>query len=328
MKDSLITIIVPVYNVEEYLDRCIDSVMNQTYQNIEIILVDDGSVDRSGAICDSYAKKDSRITVIHKENGGLSDARNEALNIAKGEYFAFVDSDDYLADDYVEYLYELLIQNEADISACEIKKVYSDTEQLDECQENTEVISGRDALECFLYQRKVVPNAVCKLYKREIFNEIRYPKGMHYEDLATIYKVLGKCDRFVMGKKQKYYYYQRANSIMNDDFNEKKMHRIQIANEMKTYVDARYPELSNATSARCFLAAIQVYREIPKNRKYNGFRDEAWLQIVKWRGSVIKNHKAKLSIRVMALSTLGGKKLLIFLAEVYSFFVNKGRMIK
>lgn len=318
MDTSLITVIVPVYNVEEYIHRCVDSVIKQTYQNLEIILVDDGSTDGSGEICDSYAKQDSRIVVIHKENGGLSDARNAALDIAKGEYITLVDSDDYLAKEYVEYMLHLLGQHEADIAACELKKVYSDTDELDDCQESIEILSGVAALENLLYQRKVAPCAVCKLYKRDIFDGIRYPKGMHYEDLATIYKVLGKCEKFVIGKKQKYYYYQRSNSIMNDNFNEKKMHRILVANELKEYVDIRYPELSAATNTRCFLAGIQVFREIPKNRKNEVYVNEAWNQIVKYRAEVVKNSKAKTSMRVMAASAYLGKGMLGTLGYVYS----------
>lgn len=323
MDTSLITVIVPVYNVEEYLRRCVDSVLAQTYQNLEIILVDDGATDNSGIMCDEYAAKDARVKVVHKENGGLSDARNAALDIAKGEYITLVDSDDYLANDYVEYLLNLLNENHADIAACELKKVYSEADELDECQENIEILSGANALENLLYQRKVAPCAVCKLYKREIFAEIRYPKGMHYEDLATIYKVLGECGRFVIGKKQKYYYYQRANSIMNDDFNEKKMHRIQVANELKTYVDAKYPELSRATSARCFLAGIQVFREIPKNGKYEKHISKAWEQIVKYRGDVVGNKKAKTSMRVMAASAYLGKGMLGMLGYAYSVVLAK-----
>lgn len=326
MNTPLITVIVPVYNVEKYLKKCIDSIINQTYPNLEIILVDDGATDNSGAICDMYAAQDNRIVVLHKENGGLSDARNAALDIAKGEYITLVDSDDSVTTDYVEYMHRLLIQNEADISACELKKVYADTDELDVCQEKVEQFSGVDALEHLLYQRKVAPCAVCKLYKREVFDGIRYPKGMHYEDLATIYKVLHKCDKIVLGKEQKYYYYQRTNSIMNDTFNPKKMHRIYVANDLKEYVDKYYPQLRAATSARCFLAGLQVFREIPANKKYKQYRDEAWKQIVTYRGGVVRNKKAKIATRIMALSSYMGRGVLVLLGKVYSVVFAKSQM--
>lgn len=326
MNTPLITVIVPVYNVEKYLKKCIDSIINQTYPNLEIILVDDGATDNSGAICDMYAARDDRIVVLHKENGGLSDARNAALDIAKGEYITLVDSDDSVTTDYVEYMHMLLIQNEADISACELKKVYADTDELDVCQENAEQFSGVDALEHLLYQKKVAPCAVCKLYKREIFEEIRYPKGIHYEDLATIYKVLHKCEKVVLGKEQKYYYYQRFNSIMNDSFNPKKMDRIRVANELKLYVDKYYPQLQPATSTRCFLAGLQVFREIPKNRKYKQYSDEAWKQIVTYRGTVVRNKKAKAATRIMAVSSYLGRKVLGLLGKVYSVVFAKSQL--
>lgn len=324
MEDSLITVIVPVYNVEQYLKRCVDSILIQTYHNLEIILVDDGSRDSCGSICDEYAQRDKRVVVIHKENGGLSDARNAAIDIAKGEYITFVDSDDYIAEDYVEYLYIMLYRNAADIAACELKKVYSDVDKLDECQENIEVLSGCAALESLLYQRKVTPCAYCKLYKREVFGELRYPKGIYYEDLATIYKLLHRCGKYVIGRKQKYFYYQRQNSIMNEKFNVKKMHRIQVANMMKETIDVWYPELSAATSARCFLAGIQVFREIPKNEKYKKYIGETWQQIKRYRFATLRNSRVKISTRVMALSTYLGKGVLGMLGQAYSVvFIKK-----
>ena len=326
MNTPLITVIVPVYNVEKYLKKCVDSIINQSYQNLEIILVDDGSTDNSGAICDRYVEQDNRIVVVHKENGGLSDARNAALDIAKGEYIVLVDSDDYVTKDYVSYMYSLLFENSADISACELKKIYSDTDRLEVCSENVEVMTGCEALEYLLYQRKVAPCAVCKLYKREIFEGIRYPKGMQYEDLATIYKILHKCKKVVLGKEQKYYYYQRSNSIMNDGFNPKKMDRIRVANELKLYVDKYYSQLKLATSTRCFLAGLQVFREIPKNRKYKRYSDEAWKQIVTYRGMVVKNKKAKTATRIMAASSYLGRNVLGLLGKVYSVVFAKSQL--
>lgn len=326
MNTPLITVIIPVYNVEKYIENCVDSILNQTYRNLEILLVDDGSTDNSGVICDAYAAKDHRVVVVHKENGGLSDARNAALDMAKGAYITLVDSDDYVTKDYVAYMYSLLQEYNADISACELKKIYSDGEELDICQEHPELLTASEALEHLLYQRKVAPCAVCKLYKREIFEEIRYPKGMHYEDLATIYKVLHKCRKVVLGKEQKYYYYQRSNSIMNDTFNPKKMHRIQVANELKEYVDKYYPQLKDAASARCFLAGLQVFREIPANRTYAQYSSRAWKQIVTYRGSVVKNKKAKAATRIMALSSYMGRGVLVLLGKVYSIVFAKSQM--
>lgn len=317
MSEPLISVIVPVYNVEEYLKRSVDSIINQTYINLEIILVNDGSTDNSLEICDAYASIDHRIVVINKKNGGLSDARNAALDIAKGEYITYVDSDDYIAKDYIEYLYCLLKENNADISMCACKKVY-EGEELDECREKVECFSSKEALESLLYQKKFTACAYCKLYKRNMFEQIRYPKGMHYEDLAIIYKLLDVASRVVIGKKQKYYYYQRFNSIMNAKFNVKKMQRIQVANDLKIYVDEKHPELTSATSVRCFLAAVQVFREVPKKNEYKEYLDKAWKQIRKYRKIALKDKKAKISIRFIALSTYAGKRVLSMLSKCYS----------
>ena len=141
--EDLITIVVPVYKVEKYIDRCVTSILNQTYKNLQIILVDDGSPDNCGKICDEYAKKDNRIEVIHKENGGLSDARNAGINIAKGKYIAFVDSDDYVSNDYIEYMYKILKKENAKISICELQIVWKNTK----IEENIKIDENTDAEE-------------------------------------------------------------------------------------------------------------------------------------------------------------------------------------
>lgn len=326
MEDALITVIVPVYNVEKYLKKCVDSIIGQTYRNLEIILVDDGSRDTSGSICDEYAKQDNRIIVIHKENGGMSDARNAALDIAKGDCITCVDSDDYLEPDYIQYLYTLLVKNEADISICAFKKVYNGSEKLDNLQDTVKNYNDKEALEELLYQKRITPGPWCKLYKSKLFDNIRYPVGLYYEDLAVIYRLILCCKKITIGRQQKYYYRQRHNSIMNEEFNVKKMHRIQVVNEMKQYIDTRYPDLKMATSTRCFIAGIQVYREIPKDRKYTKYLEEAWQQIAKYRSETVFNRNAKASTRIMALSTYLGKQILAVLGRCYTaVFVRRNK---
>ena len=146
MEEDLITIVIPIYKVEKYLDKCIKSVINQTYKNLEIILVDDGSPDNCPKKCDEYEKKDTRIKVIHKENGGLSDARNAGIDIAKGKYITFIDSDDYVSEDYVEYMYNLLKQNNTKMSTCEtqVVNIEKETEMETQFVENIEILTKRD----------------------------------------------------------------------------------------------------------------------------------------------------------------------------------------
>ncbi len=208
-----ISIIVPVYNVEPYIHKCVDSILAQTYSNIEVILVDDGSPDNCGIICDEYAEKDDRVVVIHKENGGLSDARNAGIDKATGEYIGFVDSDDYIAPDMYEKLYKSLKENNAEIAVCNVVKVIDDTYDYSSVQSDT-VMSGRD----FLFNPP--PNvhwtvAWNKLYIKNIFNNLRYPKGRLYEDTFVIHKVMLHTKCVVCLSDRLYYYVNRSGSIMN-----------------------------------------------------------------------------------------------------------------
>lgn len=220
--NPLISVIVPVYNVEKYLDRCIDSIVNQTYKNLEIILVNDGSPDNSGAICDEWAKADSRIKIIYKENGGLSDARNAGTDCASGEYITYVDSDDYILPEYIEYLYNNLIKTHADVSCCCFQKVYSEdkttTFETEVTSEDIQIISGREA--CFkLFDNFSGVHYVitpCKLYPKHIVKKYKFPKGMLHEDEATTYKIFFDSEKICFGSKKLYAYFQNDSGITHN----------------------------------------------------------------------------------------------------------------
>lgn len=196
--NELITVIVPVYNVEIYLDKCIESIVNQTYKNLEIILVDDGSSDSSPQICDKWADKDSRITVIHKENGGVSSARNAALNIAKGDYISFVDSDDYIESNMYETLLSLALKNDADISRCSYRYEYNDNSSLNETTVDYSKVS-----ECVINVKEYMSNwyqaglsySACwnKLYKKELISDVKFnPEYKIGEDHLFTYQAVKK----------------------------------------------------------------------------------------------------------------------------------------
>ena len=220
MNNPLITVIVPIYHVEKYLHRCIDSIIGQTYKNLEIILVDDGSGDACVSICDEYARKDSRIVVIHKENGGLSDARNKGIEVAKGEYLAFVDSDDYIHRDMFTILMDTLLQTDSDVSMCSYKYVYDG--KVDENDESfgsdlpIDLMDGHKAHNRYYSGDIKLELTVAwnKLYKRELFTELRYPKGKIFEDEFTTYKALYKCSKICFVDLPLYYYLQRKDSII------------------------------------------------------------------------------------------------------------------
>lgn len=227
MKD-LISIIVPVYNVKEFLNKCLISIISQTYRSIEIILVDDGSTDESGLICDMYKEKDKRIQVIHKKNGGLSDARNMGLHIAKGEYVMFIDSDDYLNIHMVEELYCSIVELKADVAICGFKRVENDNINIYEKPGITQhkVISGRQVI-VDIYSGKGENTTFVawnKIYKRELFvnNGIEYPFGRIYEDTFTTYKLLYHASKVAITEACMYYYRIRQGSIINTKITRKK----------------------------------------------------------------------------------------------------------
>lgn len=258
----LISVIVPIYKVEEYLNKCVDSIIYQTYQNLEIILVDDGSPDKCGSICDEYALKDKRIIVIHKENGGLSDARNVALDICKGKYVTFIDSDDYISSEYVEYLYDLLKDNNADLSICDFEYVSETGKKFRECNYDglVKVMSKKEALSELCKGINFTNSAWGKLYLTEHFKDIRYPKGYLFEDIPTTYKLFLKCDRIVFGRKAEYYYLYRTNAISRSQFTEKRLHAITFSEQMCGDIVELYPDLEGLCSNKLFTEYIYAFK--------------------------------------------------------------------
>lgn len=214
---ELISIIVPIYNVEKYLPRCIESIQAQTYKNLEILLIDDGSPDSCPEICDDYAKKDKRIKVIHKANGGLSDARNAGIDAATGEYLGFVDSDDYIHPEMYERLWKQVVQERADIALCNMERVYGAVAKRFQAGEDlVKTYSGTQAIKNILDKNLHVISVVAwgKLYKKNLFEGVRFPKGKIHEDEFTTYKLYYKSGRVVELSGQYYFYFQRDDSIM------------------------------------------------------------------------------------------------------------------
>ena len=210
----MISVIVPIYKVEKYLPKCIDSIINQTYKDLEIVLVDDGSPDGCPQICDEYAKIDNRIVVIHKENGGLSDARNAGLDIATGDYISFIDSDDYIEPTMYEKLLDSLIESNADMSICGFDRVNDDGKKISSIGFKDYVLSRNDAYE-MLVQGNVYFIISCnKLFKREIFDDLRFKLGKTHEDEFIIHHIYGKCKKISTINESLYHYLIRESSIM------------------------------------------------------------------------------------------------------------------
>lgn len=232
-----ISVIVPVYDVEDYLEECIDSILEQTYRNLEIILVDDGSPDNCGQICDDYAKKDNRIKVIHKENGGLSDARNIGIKNSTGKYITFIDSDDSVNKKYIEVLYNQLIATNSDISICSYLrfKNYIDSNTSVEI-EDSEVLTRQDILLRLYGSNRVNYVIACgKLYKIELFQNIQFPKGKINEDEYTAYRLYESSNMVSYNSSQLYYYRTRNDSIMNKKISEKRLEVLNSFDDQLNY---------------------------------------------------------------------------------------------
>lgn len=222
--DELISIVVPIYNVEKFLEKCIRSIIAQTYINLEIILVDDGSTDSCGMICDEYKKKDNRIKVIHKKNGGLSSARNKGIDIAKGKYIGFVDGDDWIEPQMYRVLYDLVKKDNADLGICGFLRIKEEeaSVRVEEIH-SKECISGRELLSRIIdYDTKYIV-AWNKLYKCNLFKKLRYPKGKIHEDEFIIHDIAWNCKKVSIISDILYNYRIRDNSIMLSKMNIKKL---------------------------------------------------------------------------------------------------------
>jgi len=240
MSEPLISAIVPIYNVEAYLRECVDSILHQTYSNLEIVLVDDGSPDKCPEICDEYAKKDNRVKVIHQKNGGLAKARNVGLNNATGEYITFIDSDDFVSKRYIEFLYRGAHENDADISIATFSSFSNKhVPKLSIDYINFKVLSKSDCFERYTSMKTNVAmpliTAWNKLYKKELFLGIVYPEGKLYEDAFTTYKLFDKAKKIIYSPMKLYCYRRNPQSILGESFREKHLEMIDAFKEGSKY---------------------------------------------------------------------------------------------
>ena len=258
MDNELISVIIPVYNVEQYLEKCIDSIINETYKNLEIILVDDGSTDNSGKLCDLLAKKDSRIVVYHKENGGLSSARNFGIDKANGEFIGFIDSDDYIDNDMYETLHNLIKKDKSDVSMCGLYNIYANRKDSQVKEVKKYLMNAEEAIQMVLDSKITSVTAVNKLYRKEIFNDLRYDLGKTSEDAFIIVRLLDKCNLISVTNERKYYYYHRANSITKKPFSEKSRDVLDAYNLNYSIVEKKYPKIISSAKRRVLWAYFYV----------------------------------------------------------------------
>ncbi len=239
-----ISVVVPVYNVRTYLEKAVYSIIHQKYKNLEIILIDDGSTDGSGELCDQLKETDDRIVVYHKENGGLSSARNYGARKATGNYVSFIDSDDYIHPEMMASLYEEIKKADADVSVCGIMNVYN-TKESPQCSDTQMqfVYNQKEFLKELLIGEKI-PGSICnKLLKKEVVEKISFPEGKIYEDAFYHLELVKVAKTYVVTTKPYYYYYHRSNSITTQKYNTRKLDIIEVYTKYKEYIEVEFPDL-------------------------------------------------------------------------------------
>ena len=258
----VVSVIVPVYKVEDYLPFCIESLINQTFKDYEIVLVDDGSPDNCGNICDQYASEYNNIFVIHQKNQGLSGARNNGAKKSHGEYITFVDSDDVVSNDYLEVLYKLIKENNTDISVGLLVPFWGENSADTRVNKTyyTEVYNTEKALEEMLYGQKYGVQGPDKLYKRELVVNDPFPVGKLHEDQAAMYKIISRCDKLAYINKPIYFYRQRETSIVHSRVTKEHLYGLEAVKEQMSFIKEHYPAIVNAAAVR---VAIVICKWIP-----------------------------------------------------------------
>ena len=310
--EPLISIVVPIYNVEKYLNRCVDSILNQTYHNIEVILVDDGSPDLCGSICDEYQKKDMRIKVIHKKNGGLSDARNTGIKIAHGEYLTCIDSDDFVSPFFLDNLWTAMEKNKCEIATSWFVDYY-EGDKIPKAQKldikDIQVLNREKFYERLLYQDGVEVSAWGKLYKSSLFQGVEYPVGKLYEDIPTTYLLVEKAIRIAVIPNVDYFYFQRKTSIAQATFCIKKMDAIRHMDDFRKFITVNYPSLKKAAECRYFSTVCNIIFQI-KDTEYENERMMLWKENKNYRKNIAFNSSARKKARIAAIISYLGYDVL------------------
>lgn len=315
LNSELISIVVPVYNVEDYVENCVSSIMSQTYHNIEIILVDDGSTDKSGKMCENFKLKDGRIRVVHKKNGGLSDARNKGIDIATGAYIMFVDSDDYMPTYAVEYLYKLLTKSEADISIGRLEMTKNLNSKGNIETGTNRLFNNKEAIGQLLYANLFSTSAPAKLYKMGLFKEIRFPVGKLHEDLYTIYKVFDRAQKIVYGSNIVYFYYHRTGSITVSKFSVKRLDAIDALNQLKADINISDYYMQSAFSSQILENIYSFFfSDITSNeiKKYG-----LWTMVKENRKNVLFDKYVSKRIKGYAVLSYAGLQCALLITRCY-----------
>lgn len=311
--EPLISVIVPVYNVEAYLDQCMESIVAQSYRHLEILVVDDGSTDDCGAKCDQWAQRDDRIQVIHQSNGGLSAARNSALDVMHGELVTMVDSDDALRPNAIEVLYHAMGKHRASITVGSYVPFYDGDPEwpMDDEKFTVRRFNQNHAIEAIFYQNGLTHSAWGRLYKASLFNDIRYPVGKTYEDLAIIYPLLLKCGRVVKINYALYGYRQRQNSILGS-FSSKRADVLDICENLEKHMEQQGPNYLPAARSRLLSAYFNILllSNQDKNTDHKELKQRCWEGIKRLRFKRLLDPKVRLKNKAGILASYLGRHFL------------------
>lgn len=299
MQDK-VSVIVPIYNVEQWLDDCVNSIVKQDYRNIEIILVDDGSTDNSGIICEEWKQKDERIIVIHKKNGGLSSARNAGLDICQGDYVTFVDSDDYIQPDTIQCMLKDIKEKKVEVVRCAMNKIIKGKSVESKDVYNEKMYLKNELLDGFYYYKEGLCGSVCdKLFKAELFEGLRFPEGINSEDYYALFNIFLKIDKMFYNNKCLYNYRIRDNSICTTQvITEHSFDKIKISDIIKEATEEVIPErLLDAENFQT-LSRFFVYTDIIC-RDYTNFERKKWIsELKKCRKKIFRSRNIDIKFKL------------------------------
>lgn len=305
--DPLISVIVPAYNGEKYVERCVSALLGQTYQNLEIVLVDDGSADKTFELCKRLEQQSDQVKAYTKKNGGAASARNFGLGKSRGEYIAYMDVDDMVFEDYIQYLYRLLQKYDADVAMCDCYKMGAE-EKLPRHFPEGEIhlMNQAEAVESLFYRKGVTGYPVLKLWKKEIIQDGLFPEDMLYgEDFIFVYEMLKRCNRVVYGEKVTYIYYQNSGSVNRNVNYMQLVHSWDIfSRRVMGDITARYPSLENAAIAKNYILAIDFFNRTDKKNDEMKLRSQLGQYVKRYGSRVCRDENCKRLNRI--LGAIGG----------------------
>jgi len=302
--EEKISILIPTYNSKNTIKETLNCILNQSYKNIEILIIDDGSKDDTVDIIKSYMEKDNRIVFYHRENKGVAITRNELIEKCKTNYFVFIDSDDIVSEKYIETLYNVLKENNADIVSCEI--TFNKDDLLNDKFEKR-VLNKEEALEKLLYQKEIQNGPTCKMYSKKCFEGVRFPEGVIYEDLATIYRLIHNSEIIVTTTYRGYYYNRVEGSITRSKFSEREIVMVDFSLEIYDFIMKEYSSNKNLVKAAenmiltqaIFFAIKAPYKVLKENPRVKE-------NIIKYRKNVLKDEKAFRKTKIYIISSYMG----------------------